>query len=116
MIDRGAILLKHRDPAIRWINDADPYDEDPGITRQDLRQDRTVYLVSPQDADGDAAVRRWIESNYQALFESELSGWYTDPKLWPEPRTLETFDEWFDVEYHSMIVDTIDGEIREEEM
>jgi hypothetical protein len=72
--------------------------------------------VSPQDADGDAAVRRWIESNYQALFESELSGWYTDPKLWPEPRTLETFDEWFDVEYHSMIVDTIDGEIREEEM
>jgi hypothetical protein len=116
MINRGAVLLKYGDPAIRWINDTDPYDEDPGIARQDLHQDRTVYLMSPADADGDAAVRRWIELNYQALFESELSAWYTDPELWPEPRTLATFDEWFGVEYHSMIVDTVDGEIQDEEI
>lgn len=116
MINRGAVLLKYQDPAIRWINEADPYEDDPGITRQDLEQDRTVYLVSPEDSDGEAAVRRWIESNYQALFESELSGWYTDPDLWPEPRNLTTFDEWFDVEYHSMVVDTVGGEIQDDEI
>lgn len=116
MLNRGAVLLKYRDPAIRWINEADPYEEDPGITRQELERDRTVYLVSPEDADGEAAVRRWIESNYQALFESELSGWYTDPDLWPEPRNLATFDEWFEVEYHSMVVDTVGGEIQNDEI
>jgi hypothetical protein len=116
VINRGAILLKYRDPAIRWINEADPYDEDPGITHKELQQDRTVYLVSPEDADGEAAVQRWVESNFRTLFESELSGWYTDRKLWPEPRSLEVFYEWFDVEYHSMVIDTVGEEIRNDEL
>lgn len=116
MINRGAILLKYRDPMVRWINDADPYDDDPGITKEFLRNDRTVYLVADEDADGPEAVERWVEANYEALFESELAGWYADPSLWPEPRTLEVFHEWFDVEHHSIVVDTVQGEIRSEEI
>lgn len=116
MINRGAILLKYREPAIRWINEADPYEEDPGITREDLQQDRTVYLVSNEDADGEVAVQRWVEANYEALFESELSGWYNDPDLWPKPRTLGVFREWFDVEYHSVVVDTAGGRILDEDI
>lgn len=115
MINRGAVLLRYRAPMIRWINDADPYDEDPGITREDVQHDRTVYLVADEDADGKDAVEGWVEANFEALFESELEGWYTDPELWPEPRSLETFREWFDIEYHSMIIDTVQGRIREEE-
>lgn len=116
MINRGAILLTYREPAIRWINEADPYDEDLTTTKEDLQHDRIVYLVADADADGEAAAKRWVEANFEALFETELALWYTDPELWPEPRTLETFYEWFDVEYHSMVVDTIQGEIRDEEI
>ena len=116
MINRGAILLKYRGPMVRWINDADPYDDDPGITKEFLRNDRTVYLVADEDADGPEAVERWVETNYEALFESELAGWYADPALWPEPRPLEVFREWFDVEHHSIVVDTVQSEIRSEEI
>ena len=116
MINRGAILLKYRGPMVRWINDADPFNEDPGITKENLRHDRTVYLVADEDADGEDAVGRWVEANHKALFESELAGWYSDPALWPEPRTLAVFREWFDVEYHSILVDTVQGEIRDEEI
>lgn len=116
MINRGTVLLRYKDPAIRWINQADPYEEDPGITRQDLQQDRTVYLVSSEDADGEAAASRWTERNFRALFESVLSGWYTDQTLWPEPRSLQLFRKWFGVEYHSMVIDTVEEKIREDEI
>lgn len=115
MINRGAILLRYRAPAVRWVNEADPYDESPDITTDNLQQDRTIYLVSSGDVDGEAAVEKWVEANYEALLEYELEGWYTDPALWPEERTLEMFRDWFEVEYHSVIVDTVGGMIYDEE-
>lgn len=115
IINRGAILLKYCEPMIRWINDADPYDEAPGITREDVQHDRTVYLVADEDGDGKDPVDRWVEANVKVLFESELKGWYTDPELWAKPRDLETFQEWFDVEYHSVIIDTVRGKNQKEE-
>lgn len=113
MINRGAILLRYRAPAIRWINEADPYDS-PELTSDDLQRDQTVYLVSDEDAGGEAAAERWIRRNFAEIFERELEGWYTDPTLWPERRTLATFRAWFDVEYHSVVVDTVGGAIYDE--
>ncbi|MEX2488341.1 MAG: hypothetical protein WD356_02315 [Pseudomonadales bacterium] len=115
MINRGAILLRYREPMVRWINEADPCNDAPGITRESLQQERTIYLVSDDDMDGEAAVARWIEANFDVLFESELEGWYTDPGLWPKKRTLELFREWFEVEYHSVVVDTVGGAIHDDE-
>lgn len=115
MLNRGAIILKYREPAVRWVNEADPYNDDPGITAESLRQERTVYLISENDSDGEKTVEKWIEANFPVLFEAELDGWYTDPALWPQNRTLNLFLEWFDVEYHSVIVDTVGAELRDDE-
>ena len=35
MLNRGAIILKYREPAIRWINEADPDDAGHEITATD---------------------------------------------------------------------------------
>ena len=111
MINRAAIILKYKAPAVRWINDADPYCEDPGITLDSLNNERTVYLISDEEADSSETIERWVRRNFKVLFESELEGWYTDPSLWPKKRTLKMFQEWFDVEYHTVLVDTAGGEI-----
>lgn len=111
MINRGAVLLRYKEPMVRWINEADPSDKNPGITAESVQQECTVYLISDDDSDGEDAVQNWVEANFQELFESELEGWYTDPNLWPRQRTLETFRQWFEVEYHSVIVDTVGEEI-----
>jgi hypothetical protein len=110
VINRAAIILRYREPAVRWINEADPYDA-PGITREVVNQERTVYLIRAEDAETSAAVDEWIELNYRQLFEAELQGWYTDPTLWPQDLTLQLFREWFDVEYHSVLIDTVGGRI-----
>jgi len=107
MINRAAVILKYKEPAVQWINAADPYHDNPQIRLEEVNDDRTVYLVSDHEADDDETLARWIKLNYEVLFEAELEGWYTDESLWPPKRTFELFQEWFEVECHTMIEDTV---------
>jgi len=116
MINRAAVILRYKAPAVAWINDADPYDLDPGITLESANDDRTVYLIGDDDGDGPDALEAWVALNYAALFENELDGWYTDEKLWPAERDLSLFHDWFEVECHTVIVDTLGGTIADDEI
>jgi hypothetical protein len=116
VINRAAVILKYKTPAIEWINKADPFHDDPGITANDVNQERTVYLIRHEDAETPQILARWIELNHKSLFESELEGWYTDPKLWPKRRSLKEFCKWFDVECHTVLIDTLKGGIYDEDI
>lgn len=111
MINRAALLLKYKAPAIAWINESDPIHDNPGITAEDVNSDRTVYLISDEVADTPATLENWIKANLEVLFESELEGWYTDPSLWPKKRNYALFKKWFEIECHSVLVDTFGGPI-----
>ena len=113
MVNRGAVILKYQTPFVEWINEADPIKEGAEVTIVNANEDRTVYLITDGDAEN---VDRWIQENHLALFESELEDWYTDESLWPKKRDLKTFKEWFEVECHSLIVDTVGGEIFDDEI
>lgn len=115
MLNRAAVILKYKDPAVQWINDADPYDDDPQISIEEVNRERTVYLISERDADDDKALSRWIKANFAELFEAELEGWYTDVSLWPQKRTYGLFQEWFEVECHTMVEDTVGSLIVDDE-
>ncbi|MCB2181329.1 MAG: hypothetical protein KQH63_04850 [Desulfobulbaceae bacterium] len=112
MINRAAVILKYKGPMVKWICDSDPYNKDFSISMEDANEERTVYLVDDREADH---IEEWIKLNFRALFESELENWYTDESLWPAGRNLELFNEWFEVKCHSMIVDTVEGPIVDDE-
>lgn len=116
MINRAAIILRYKEPAVKWVNDADPYNDSPGITISEINEDRTVYLIRDQDADSSDTVKEWVELNYLALFEVELEGWYTDPSLWPSDMSLQIFYSWFHVECNSVIIDTVEGMIYDDDI
>jgi hypothetical protein len=115
MLNRAAIILRYKAPAVQWINDADSYEEGTEVTLDAANRDRPVYLISDQDAENDDVVAGWIELNYESLFEGELDGWYTDDSLWPDNLTLNLFYEWFDVECHTVIEDTVGVPIEDDE-
>ena len=115
MVNRTAVIFRYREPMVRWINETDPSDTDPQITSEDLNREQTVYLISDEDGDGEPAVQNWVAANFEAVFEKELGGWYTEPDFWPKERTLALFREWFQVEYHTVIVDTVGGAIYDDE-
>ncbi|MBW1815401.1 MAG: hypothetical protein JRJ39_17725 [Deltaproteobacteria bacterium] len=113
MINRAAAILKYKAPFVEWVNDADPYEDDPGITIESANLDRTVYLIHEDDAE---KLEEWISLNFKQLFESELEDWYTDKKFWPKKRNRKTFDEWFEVQCHSMLIDTVGSKIVDDEI
>ncbi len=113
MVNRSAIILKYKEPFIEWVNNSDPFNDDPRIAMHDANSDCTVYLIREEDAEN---LDEWVSLNYKQLFESELEDWYTDESLWPKKRNRLLFNEWFSVECHSMILDTVGNQIVDDEI
>jgi len=115
MINRAALLLKYKEPAIAWINEADPMQGGPGLTAEDVNSDRPVYLIADHAADTPKALEKWIKTNLDVLWEEELEGWYTDSALWPKNRNYALFTKWFEVECHTVLIDTVGGLIADDD-
>ncbi len=114
MINRAAIILRYKEPAIKWINEADSDDNSSIVSLKDVNDDRTIYLIKDEDADTPMLVKRWIKLNFRMLFENELWGWYTDEALWPPKLTYKLFNEWFEFECYTCIEDTVGTSIVDE--
>lgn len=114
MLNRAAILLHYRQPAVDWVNQIDPAPDTDPETVETINEERTVYLISDADAETQADVDAWIEANHEALFESELEEWCTEPDLWPADRSLKAFREWFDVRCHTLLIDTVGEPIEDD--
>ncbi|NNE35614.1 MAG: hypothetical protein HKN13_10265 [Rhodothermales bacterium] len=98
MLNRGAIIVRPKQPYMDWATSLD----DSGLV-PDRNEERTVYLV-PEYEDDDEAMAV-LSRAYEMIFEEELNGWHTVVEDWPQNRTLATFLEWFDVEFHSIVDD-----------
>jgi hypothetical protein len=50
----------------------------------------------------------YIEPLKSHWFENELATWNSNQAAWPRNRTSKLFDQWFEVEIHSMVWDAIE--------
>ncbi len=104
-INRGVLVLKPKEKFVAWVNSSDQ--EGAVLTLDEASQDSTAYLTP--EVDNDNELRQFLEQNYDLLFEQELFGWVQDEAQWPAARDFPTFLEWFDVEFHSMVLDIAEG-------
>ncbi len=104
MINRAAIIVRLKEPFIEWINEADPLDSRSKISIEEANEDRTIYLIDDSEAEH---TEEWIELNFRQVFECELEDWYDDQSIWPKNIDRKLFDEWCELECHSIIVDTV---------
>ena len=92
----------------------------PVSTKQNRNRSVLLNLIlerlPEEDAADEEALADWIERNYLNLFETELEGWYTDQDAWPENLSLGMFYDWFEVECHSALVDTLGSRIFDDEV
>lgn len=59
--------------------------------------------------------QEWLQLNGVILFEAELEGWYTDPSLWPQERSVELFRKWCTFELHSLAYATGGSPLEDDE-
>lgn len=106
-VDRAVAVIKPKQPFADWLN-AVP-DNDMELSLDSLRADCTVILIPEFDEPEEGV--SYIDEIFEQLFAMELSSWYDDPSVWPPVRSLKTFWEWFDVEIHSTLIDSVDADL-----
>jgi len=111
LINRAVAIVKPRQPFLEWLSRMP--DPPQGLTLDELREDCTAFLI-PEPTYQDEA-EGFVEEIYDEIFEIELNAWYTHEALWPPHRDYKMFLEWFDVEIHSMVIDSQEDEIEAEE-
>jgi hypothetical protein len=108
-LNRMAALVRPKKPFLNWVISTPELDVSDSMTLDQLREDCTILLVpdlySPED------VQAWLHSRKPEIFELELEGWTDDEGLWPQDRSAEIFDQWFDLEIHSFVFDMADESI-----
>jgi hypothetical protein len=55
-----------------------------------------------------------LQSLARELFEMELEPWTSDTRHWPAERNYSRFLEWFEVEFHVLVVDAATVELHRE--
>lgn len=109
-INRSLVTVRVREPFVKWLESLpDPLD----LTIEEINEDCTAYLLPEYAYEDDT--EELLEVYYDMIFDDQLTSWWEDPKDWPEERTLEVFDEWFDVEFHSMVIDCVDEPLERQE-
>ena len=110
-INRSVAIIKPKQPFADWVNSF-PDAGDDQYTIQDFSTDCSVILLPVVDSDEQAEA--FVKDIFQDLFELELSSWMTDDDTWPEKITYKMFLEWFDVEFHSMVFDSLKDDIEKD--
>ncbi|MFC1573339.1 hypothetical protein ACFL6M_07050 [Candidatus Eisenbacteria bacterium] len=108
-VNRSALVVRPRDPYLRWASELD---EDSAGLAESIRGKSSVYLVAPDPQEEHESAP--IEQYYERIFELELEAWHTDPDDWPRVRDYRTFQEWFDVDAESIVVDLEGSPLRGE--
>lgn len=110
MLNRGVVIVTPKQPYREWAERLD--ENGPGLLPGG-EGERNIYLIPPFVTDDDA----WeiLEDHYEQIFDNELGDWHNDPDAWPQNRTFELFQQWFHVEFHSVVEDLCDYELSDED-
>ncbi|MBS0358409.1 MAG: hypothetical protein JSS53_03950 [Proteobacteria bacterium] len=106
-IDRMIAIIKPTESFLEWINETASKEdnEEDHLTLEEIRQDCTAILIPSFDDIMEA--QHFIEEIYLDIFTFELNSWYTDKTMWPEKPSYDLFKHWFEIEFHSYVLDYI---------
>ncbi|XZG71753.1 hypothetical protein ACTSKR_07830 [Chitinibacteraceae bacterium HSL-7] len=108
IVDRAAAVVRPNQPFLEWLN-ALPGSE-LKLELEDVRSDCTVLLI-PEISEPEDGIA-YIDDIFERIFAMELASWIEDESLWPAKRSLQLFWEWFDVEIHLGVLDSVDEDLK----
>ena len=112
VINRTAVTVVPAAPFIAWTQQCEADFNAGTLTVARATPHGMAFLLPEVDDPSD--LREWVEDNYAAIFEFQLTSWTATDALWPQDRSLGVFREWFRVELHGMVVDVV-GDADDEE-
>ena len=102
LLNRAAIIVRPAQPMIDWIRQVDLDMGMKPVKVEELHDFSNIYLIPEVETVEEATA--YLQKRVERLFTEELSGWFTDPALWPK-RDWKTFSKWMSWEFHEMVFD-----------
>jgi len=110
MVNRCVVIIKAKEPFLEWLKEL----PDPGhFTLDEVNSNTSAYLLPNYEDDPKAG--RILSRYFGLIFEEQLAAWWTYERDWPSNRDLRTFKRWFEVEFHSIVFDLVDGLLFDDE-
>lgn len=77
-----------------------------------MRVDELAILIPEFDTDEDAKLH--LSALWEDIFAYELWAWCTQESWWPEERSEKMFWDWFEIQFHSEVIDLCSNQIKKE--
>ena len=94
--NRLLVLLHAKEPFQLWAKQF----REPGEPVEEIRAalEQPLPFMVPL-LDDQEATWNWVQENHFLFFETALWSWASDPTRWPEDRSWEAFEDWFELEF-----------------
>lgn len=99
MVDRSAFSLKHQSAFTEWAKKINNILDPTGSV---------IYLIEEKGSEEEAI--NWLKKNFKKFMNDELAEVTDDKKKWPK-LTYKVFCDFFEVQFHPMIWDTVEEPI-----
>ena len=100
-VNRSAVVVIPKQPFLDWLHRVDPTSVEIALT--DLERDPSIYLLP--ECDLEAELEERLREACEEIFDGQLNGWYRVKERWPEDRSFDVFQRWFDYRLHSVLID-----------
>jgi hypothetical protein len=110
LVNRAAVAVGPKEPYREWARSLGDEPDPIEVPENQC----CVYLIAEEELLTE--LDRWLEENYDVIFQHELDAWHRDPEGWPQNRTFEMFREWLQADIADMVVDLDDTELVSEDM
>ena len=98
VVNRYALVIQPTAFFLEWLRSTPDSDD---LGEKDFEFEHTVYLVPEIEGEPEFIAQK----HYRTIFEQELMAWYEDESYWPEERSWENFQRFFEVSFGSVVHD-----------
>jgi len=98
-VNRSAVVVIPRQPFLDWLHRVGS--SSGTLTVTDLGDDPSIYLLPECEVEHELEASK----KYAGNLRGPAYGWYRAQDRWPEDRSLETVQLWFDYRLHSVLFD-----------
>jgi hypothetical protein len=109
-INRCVLIVRAKQPLLLWLHSLP---NSASFTLQEVNLDTAAYLLPEYEDDADT--KKLLRRYFHLVFEEQLSSWWQDEADWPAKRDMKMFMQWFDIEFHSVVLDLVDKPLLHEE-
>lgn len=102
-LNRSVLFVQPRQAFLDWVKKDKQFRR---LTLEQLQAEGTAYLLPAVFSSG--VQQKFTSIYWREIFELELSAWTETKTEWPDARSLEMFQEWFEVRFSSLCLDLVD--------